>query len=356
MGKKFVLGMLILGVAGSVSAADLSNKFGLGIKGGYSIPVFGNSFNDVADADIGWGGHLRYFMNEYANLEVGYFRSTFDKVDIEFDTYSLMGVWRMAGASDFSPIFGIGAGVTKIRNYEPHNLKMSALARLGVEQTMGGNFSVGLYADYQYTSKVFGDIPGTKGLHTVTPTLALNFQFGGSGSSVAYYEPVKEDEVSSVAAATQIRTDSDGDGVYDDEDKCSATMAGAKVNAMGCAVDETAQMKINVEFPTGKSTIAPQYNEHLKEVADYLKKHDDVKVDVQGYTDSTGNWTFNEKLSQKRAEAVRSALVKMGVERKRVSAKGFGPRNPIADNSTAEGRKENRRVVAELKSMESSVH
>lgn len=349
MVKNLVLGMLVLGAASSVNAADLTSKMGIGVKGGYSIPVFGNSFNDVADADIGYGGHISYNFSEYNRLEIGYFKSTFDNVDMDFDTYSLMHVVRLSGSSAFAPIFGYGAGLTKIHNYEPKNLKLALLGRLGFEQQLGSNFSLAIYADYQWTSKILGDIPGTKGLHTVTPTLALNWYIGGnSGSSVAYTDYVREDEVTSYASTTVKPADMDNDGVADADDKCPNSAAGIKVNSYGCAVEEKAQMKVNVEFATGKATLAKTYQEDIKELAEFMKEHQDTKVSVRGYTDNTGNWTFNEKLSQKRAQSVVDALAKQGIERSRLSAVGMGPRDPIADNATAEGRKENRRVVAEI--------
>lgn len=348
MVKNLVLGMLVLGAASSVNAADLTSKMGIGIKGGYSIPVFGNGFNDAADADIGYGGHISYNFSEFNRLEIGYFKSQFEDVDTEFDTYSLMHVVRLSGGSAFAPIFGYGAGLTKLHDYSPSNLKLALLGRLGMEQQLGSNFTLALYADYQWTSKLLGDLPGTRGLHTITPTLALNWYFGGSGSSVAYTEPVREDEVTSYAATTMKPSDLDNDGVADMDDKCPNTAAGIKVNAYGCAVEEKAQMKVNVEFASGKATLAKNYHEDIKELASFMKEHQDTKVSVRGYTDNTGNWTFNEKLSQKRAQSVVDALAREGIARSRLSAVGMGPRDPIADNSTAEGRKENRRVVAEI--------
>ena len=105
--------------AQSASAYDLSNKFGLGISGGYSIPVFGNGFNSAADADFGYGVHGRYHFNEFFNLELGVSRQEFDKTKLLFDNLNLLGVWRMAGSSDFTPVMGLGVGGTRIKNFTP---------------------------------------------------------------------------------------------------------------------------------------------------------------------------------------------------------------------------------------------
>lgn len=344
--------------AQSASAYDLSNKFGLGISGGYSIPVFGNGFNSSANADFGYGVHGRYHFNESFNLDFGVSRSEFKDTDVRFDNINLLGVWRLAGSSDLTPVVGLGVAGTRIKNFTPKSMKLSGLARLGVEYGVTSWFSVGLLADYQYVSKLMGDMPSTRA-HIVTPQLALTWYFGGESSKSSYSEPapapapVKKEEVKEAPKAAFVdesQLDSDDDGVKDPDDRCPNTPKGAKVNSIGCSVEEKATMTINVEFPSGKSTLAPKYNDHMKEVAAFLTKYSEVNVQIEGYTDNTGPEKKNIALSQARANAVMKALVKQGVAKSRLTAKGFGPANPLADNSTAEGRQINRRVVAVLSS------
>jgi len=76
-----------------------------------------------------------------------------------------------------------------------------------------------------------------------------------------------------------------------------------------------------------------------------------IALDVEGYTDNTGSAATNKKLSQARANAVVAYLKKKGIAANRLTAKGFGPENPIADNKTAAGRAQNRRVELKLKEM-----
>jgi OOP family OmpA-OmpF porin len=83
----------------------------------------------------------------------------------------------------------------------------------------------------------------------------------------------------------------------------------------------------------------------LDDVADGLKKHPRLKVELQGHTDSKGPDAYNLTLSQKRADAVRNYLLKDGVPSTQITAKGYGEGQPIADNSTEDGRAKNRRVV-----------
>ncbi len=173
--------------------------------------------------------------------------------------------------------------------------------------------------------------------------------------------------------------DSDGDGVVDGLDKCPGTPAGRKVNADGCEIDTdgdglvdgvdkcptvyaktadgcpaaaaatpaAAPKKLTLEgvnFDNDKATLRPEAISTLDQAAATLKEWGDVKVEVAGHTDSNASDAYNMALSQRRAEAVRDYLISKGIAADRLTAKGYGEANPIADNSTEEGRFNNRRV------------
>jgi outer membrane protein OmpA-like peptidoglycan-associated protein len=99
-----------------------------------------------------------------------------------------------------------------------------------------------------------------------------------------------------------------------------------------------------VNFDHDKATLREDAHPILDKAAEGLKEWGDVKVEVDGYTDSRGKDKYNLKLSQRRAEAVRNYLISKGVAADRLTAKGFGETKPVADNKTAEGRFKNRRV------------
>lgn len=141
--------------------------------------------------------------------------------------------------------------------------------------------------------------------------------------------------------------DTDGDGVTDDKDQCPDTKKGAKVDAKGCYIvlKENVTVSINVKFPTGSSRVDAAGEAEIKQLADFMTEHPQTSVEVGGHTDNTGAVATNKRLSQARADAVRKTLIdKFGIDAGRVTAVGYGPDKPIADNGTADGRNANRRV------------
>ena len=94
----------------------------------------------------------------------------------------------------------------------------------------------------------------------------------------------------------------------------------------------------------GKPISSRRARERLAKVAGILIAYPDIRVEIDGYTDSTGSLEFNERLSQQRAESVRSFLASQGVNSSSITTQGFGPSDPIASNDTAAGRQQNRRV------------
>jgi len=138
-----------------------------------------------------------------------------------------------------------------------------------------------------------------------------------------------------------IAIDSDGDGVMDDIDKCPGTPKGATVDEFGCWVCK------NLNFELNKWNIKPEYHACLDEGVSFLNNNPDINVEIQGHTDSIGSAEYNQKLSEKRAMAVKDYLVSKGIKEERLSIKGYGSSNPLTTNDTEERRSKNRRVQFE---------
>lgn len=147
--------------------------------------------------------------------------------------------------------------------------------------------------------------------------------------------------------------DSDNDGVNDEEDKCP-TVPGVASN-FGCPeINKDVIEKVNVAakkiyFATGSSKLLAKSNAALNNVVKLLNDNPTYKVDISGHTDNTGTDAKNQALSEARANAVLEALKKKGVDESKISATGYGPTKPIADNKTAAGRAKNRRVEMSLR-------
>lgn len=166
-------------------------------------------------------------------------------------------------------------------------------------------------------------------------------------------------------------SDSDGDGVADYMDKCPNTPAGVQVDKNGCPVDTDgdgipdyldqcpkvkgvkenngcpaveAAAYSNIMFDSSKYTIKPGFDTELDQVAKTLKDNPSYTLKVDGHADTSGIAEKNMILSQHRANSVKNYIVKKGVNGSRIDAKGHGDKQPVADNSTWEGRTQNRRV------------
>ncbi|WP_158827900.1 OmpA family protein [Mucilaginibacter lacusdianchii] len=159
------------------------------------------------------------------------------------------------------------------------------------------------------------------------------------------------------ANLARLTADSDGDGVFDLNDKCPNTPAGTKVDGQGCPLPTPVTRVIvteedrrvvrdaikNLEFDFGKATIKDRSLQSLDRVANILTTKN-FSLKLAGHTDNVGSDAANLKLSKDRAEAVKAYLVSQGANPSRIEAVGYGESQPIASNKTDAGRQQNRRV------------
>jgi len=98
------------------------------------------------------------------------------------------------------------------------------------------------------------------------------------------------------------------------------------------------------QFDFNKSTLKPEGKRMVDDAVKVMKDKPDLKVSVEGHTDSIGSVAYNQRLSERRANTVRDYMVSQGIDAARITTRGYGKTKPIASNDTAEGRAENRRV------------
>lgn len=117
-----------------------------------------------------------------------------------------------------------------------------------------------------------------------------------------------------------------------------------KASEMFEALNKEGSVALYINFETGKSDIKPESLPIIEQIVEMLKQNPNLKVSVEGHTDNIGSEKSNQTLSENRAKSVMDALMAKGIDKSRLSYKGWGATKPIADNSTEEGRAKNRRV------------
>jgi len=127
-------------------------------------------------------------------------------------------------------------------------------------------------------------------------------------------------------------------------------------NIYDCSCDNENEIKLDelstgesfilndIFFETDRSDLLPESHNSLNKLADQMEQYPSVKIEISGHTDNTGTEEYNQKLSESRAFEVMSYLLKKGIDMDRMEYKGYGSTKPVADNSTEEGRQQNRRV------------
>lgn len=141
-----------------------------------------------------------------------------------------------------------------------------------------------------------------------------------------------------------------GAGYYMDkqEAKLRHQLKGTGVGVKRVGDEITLVMPGNITFEVNRYTILEDFQPILTSIATVLKEFDETAIEVTGHTDSTGSESYNQTLSEQRANAVKTELINRTIPSGRIHASGMGMRAPIASNKTAEGRQQNRRVELKL--------
>lgn len=147
--------------------------------------------------------------------------------------------------------------------------------------------------------------------------------------------------------------DSDGDGVPDDQDQCAGTDAArvAEVDSVGC-LGEVKTLRtevVSITFPLDSASIPAEFDSEIDRIAALILENTGTVIEIAGHADASGDSVYNQRLSQRRAESVASALISRNATiADRIKAVGYGETQPIATNETAQGREMNRRVEARV--------
>lgn len=291
------------------------------------------------DADLSYGLRFANRVTENALVEIGYDRvdgakysNSSEKTDL--DRYFLSVIYEYSDYKTLIPYALVGFGYEDVEN-ERQSLNSAGFGQwgLGLRYVMSENLHLKTEVKH---------LLSLDGRSDALVSVGLAIPFGEFAKESPKPLKVKEPEPIKPAPVASAPLDSDGDGVTDDKDLCPGTPKNFKVNQEGCPIQYT----FLVQFPFDSAEITPAYMDEVKDFALFLENHKGVSAKLEGHTDSKGSDAYNKKLSAKRSNAVKEALIKLGIDKSRLSSEGFGEERPIADNATDEGRQKNRRVEA----------
>jgi OOP family OmpA-OmpF porin len=382
--KLYTLLLAMLTFTSTAAMADglvhLTNRFGFGVDGGLAVPVLDRSFRDAVGTGYDVGAHIDYNFTDAVGIEAEYQHLVYKTGNPITNGYTVNLNYRLLPSAAITPVLGIGGGwgsTTGIAALENTYDNFMADGKFAIDFRLTDEWMFEAAVKYDW---LFSKYAGEHDQETMVPAIAFTYYPGHSEDRDMTNKEAMEKEkahdrdlqnqanaansdaanaraqaaaaaAAAAASADSATRDDDGDGVPNSIDKCPNTPPGTKVNSIGCPIEEKVDYTIDVQFRTGKSTFSTEYNTELDKMVDLLKEHTDLKAEIQGYTDSVGGAAKNKALSQQRAHAVQKYIVMHGVKASRVTYKGYGIENPVADNTTAEGRKQNRRVVASVATM-----
>jgi OOP family OmpA-OmpF porin len=339
--KKITFAPLLLLVAsfGTSVHADNENYIGLGI--GQSMFDFDEvtltDEEDTAaaifmgrDINESWSGEFYYHDLGAAGLT--------ETEEVDLSVLGLSAIYHWPNNVDSWSVYG-RLGAAHLRNETSPSVDRENAIELGYGLGLRWNMSEKWFSRLEYRG--YGE-------EVSAVFLTAAYKFGTSDSA-----PAEEVVVEEPAAVEEVVDgDSDADGIADSMDKCPDSAEGAKIDKSGCPVATFEEKKEvlakidlrDVNFKSNSQELTADSQASLEAAVVALKANDSIKLEVQAYSDSGGADAYNLALSKKRAASVKQYLMDNGVDASRLTAKGYGEANPIADNSTAAGRAKNRRV------------
>jgi outer membrane protein OmpA-like peptidoglycan-associated protein/opacity protein-like surface antigen len=382
-----VLGLVSLFIAAPSNAFDwFGGRLSLGGGYGMAKPKLPYSFQEAYEEGPMWQAHMKYFINNdvslvasYANLEP-HLRGNNDN---SFRFRPIVGSVRynFIHHLPFSPYLTVGAGYS-INKHEFPNAQtnhwegFTYQGGLGLEFFVTEGASLGVEALYHH----FDADDNSHPYRLVSGMGLVNLYFGPGPTQRRTQEALEREKAEAERARAEAEAtrqqalasqqaaaaaQSQASAAQQQASQSAAAAAAAQTEAQKAQaqaqeaqaqlkqaqaeVDQVKQMVASKEispitFKTGSAELEASSNETLDKVADIVKKYPNLKLRVEGHTDSVGDNDYNQQLSQKRADAVRNYLTQAGGNESQITAIGAGEGRPIASNETREGRMQNRRV------------
>ena len=307
-----------------------------------------------------WGMEIRWSDSRDGNSDIlrvdtGGARTRIGEIEASIDGFTLYGVgnWPVAERWDLFGKLGYtrqkasfegavdgGEGGPGPASFAFSDNDVGPAAALGARWRFAHHFASTVEAEYlgvDFDNKL--DKPWRVGLN-------VEYWFGGqevvAAAPVVAAAVVAAEPTPPPVAPPAGPQDGDKDGILDGDDQCADTPSGDRVSSAGCSCELTRQLT----FKSDSSAISDADKAVLDEMADSLTRLKFVSGVIEGHTDSVGSPAYNQGLSERRAQIAADYLASKGIASDRLQVVGRGETDPIADNKTAEGRAQNRRVVA----------
>jgi OOP family OmpA-OmpF porin len=358
---KTKLSLIMLGLAATAQPvlAEDAGKFYINPAVGYMFLGSDRNLDDALTGSIGG----EYVLTPKFGMEASYLYTNPDGknggIDVDVDQYTLDALYYITELGDWKPFLnaGVGHGAFDFGFADADETQLNLGG--GTRYQFNDNWSARIQA------KAINSLD--EEVWDALLTVGISYAFGGkSKAPVASVVAVLDDDNDGVANEQDLclttpagvavdssgcALDGDNDGVADYMDNCPDSLMGETVEADGCkkVVMKTESVKLAINFANNSVEVPAAAMSEIKVVADFMQAYPAASVIIEGFTDSIGDADYNKNLSQRRADSVMQALIKdYGVSKTRVSAVGYGQENPIADNNTEQGRRENRRVIAQI--------
>ncbi len=333
---------LMLNTATSM-AQDIDTRYNV------SAGVVNYFFNDdkTQDDDLGYQLGFEMPLKDRLTLSMQYWDVDTDVLgglgSGDVDMYHSGVNYNFDKVSGWQPYVGAGIGALQISR--------AALTDVG-HTTIDLNAGVKYFFSNNWLAKFEAMF--------IEPTNSFNSDWA-IGASIGYAfgslnqhpaaSPAPEPTPAPAAPVAQAPMDSDRDGVVDSMDACPNTSRNLAVDSRGCVILDASQREqtLAVHFDTNQSVVKDEYQIEIEEFADFLREYNNTTVVIEGHTDSDGAEDYNQALSERRANAVMNVLInRYRIAASRLSAVGYGESRPVATNSTAAGKAQNRRIDASV--------
>lgn len=323
MKLKNTLGVVIGSMVAATSLSALAQGQGAVEVEAFGKHYFTDSSRDIKNGEL-YGAGVSYFLTDDVSLGLSY--GEYHDITSEDRVQDGSHKKIKGSLTSLDAAYHFGAPGVGLRPYVSAGVAHQSIGqadRGGRDRSTFANVGTGV--KYYFTENFFAKA-SVDGMYNIDADEAewmagvgVGLNFGGGARQVAAVEPTPEP-----APAPIVDTEPE-------------------------PAPEVVRVELDVKFDFDKSRVREESYSDIKNLADFMQQYPQTTTVVEGHTDSVGTDQYNQRLSERRAEAVRNVLVnEYGVQGNRVNSVGYGESRPVADNSTEEGRQINRRVEAEV--------